>query len=169
MYEKFPRLSRAQHDENRRNPSGKQDYDMSNEPASERERASTLGVPMHPTPSTSNDSITLSPTNQFVAPISDTTSDLEFMRKRIKELEDQLSVATKSSAPSPALSQPAPSPATSVVSNIETKTSLAGSFHIHKECRPFGQDHPAFVTYGVLHKTRLLGQSHWINGVTGVR
>ncbi|THV48733.1 hypothetical protein BGAL_0231g00160 [Botrytis galanthina] len=160
-------LSRAQHDENRRNPSGKQDYDMSNEPASERERASTLGVPMHPAPPTSNDSITLSPTNQFTAPISDTTSDLEFMRKRIKELEDQLSVATKSSAPSPALSQPAPSPATSVVSNIETKTSLAGSFHIHKECRPFGQDHPAVVTYGVLHKTRLLGQSHWINGVTG--
>ncbi|KAF7934013.1 uncharacterized protein EAE97_008374 [Botrytis byssoidea] len=159
-YEKFPRSSRAQHDENRRNPSGKQNYDMSNEPASGRERASTLGVPMYPAPPTSNDSITLSPTNRFIAPISDTTSDLDFMRKRT---EDQLSLATKSSVPSPALS---PS-GTSVVSNIETKTSLTGSFHIHKECRPFGQDHPAIVTYGVLHKTRLLGQSHWINGVTG--
>ncbi|KAF7853857.1 uncharacterized protein EAF02_011846 [Botrytis sinoallii] len=167
VYEKFPRSSRAQHDENRRNSSDKQNYDMSDEPASERERGLTLGVPSYPAPPTSNNSFTLSPTNEFIAPISDPTSDLEFMRQRIKELEDQLSVATKSSVPSPALSQPAPSPVTSVVSNIETKTSLAGSFHIHKECRPFGQDHPAVETYGVLHKTRLLGQSHWINGVSG--
>ncbi|KAF5870631.1 putative c6 zinc finger domain-containing protein [Botrytis fragariae] len=159
--------SRAQHDENRRNSSHKQNYDMSNEPASERERGLTLGVPTYPAPPTSNNLIPLSPTNQFIAPVSDATSDLESMRQRIKELEDQLSLATKSSVPSPALSQPAPSPVTSVVSNIETKTSLAGSFHIHKECRPFGQDHPAVVAYGVLHKTRLLGQSHWINAVTG--
>ncbi|KAM0129697.1 hypothetical protein ACHAP3_007726 [Botrytis cinerea] len=167
VYEKFPRSSRAQHEEQRRNPGDRKNYGMSNESASERERGLTLGVPIHPALPTSNDSITLPLTNQFITPIPDATSSLEFMRQRIKELEDQLSVATKSSVPSPALSQPAPSTATPVVSNIEARTSLAGGFHVHRECRPFGQDHPAVVAYGVLHKTRLLGQSHWINGVTG--
>lgn len=169
VYDQFPHPLRARHDERRHISSDKQNH-VFIEPAPENDRSSTLGVTIYPTPPTSNDSgsITLVPPHQFIQPNSDPTNDVESMKRRIKELEDQLSIATKSSVPSPAFTHTSQSPAASVVSNYETKTSLSGTFHIHKESRPFGQNHPVVVTYGVLHKTRLLGQSHWINGVTAV-
>ena len=76
------------------------------------------------------------------------------MKRRIRELEEQLSEATQMSTQSPV-------PTSN--SNVETTTSrVAGTFYVH-ESRSF--DQPQAITRSVTHKTRLFGQSHWINGV----
>lgn len=122
------------------------------EPAPERERSSTLGVTIYPAPSSSNDLTKLPPAKELVAP-----DNVESLWQRIIKLEEQLSTAIKSSVSSPALSTPAPSPATSMVSNTESKASLSGNFHIQKESRPFSQGAPRGCNLEILHKTRLLG------------
>jgi hypothetical protein len=78
--------------------------------------------------------------------------DIESMKIRIQQLEEQLSRPTlRSIQPSISNSD----------SNIETTTSrIGGTFHIHRES---GQ--PQAITRSVTHKTRQFGQSHWINGV----
>jgi hypothetical protein len=82
--------------------------------------------------------------------------DLESMKIRIRQLEEQLSKATQKSTQS---STPNSS------SDLETTTSrIAGTFHVHHETNVFGQAH--FITRSVMHKTRLFGQSHWINGIS---
>lgn len=49
-------------------------------------------------------------------------------------------------------------------SRIETKTrNIAGNFHFHTEHRVTSQPHAAVRS--VTHKTRLFGQSHWVNAV----
>lgn len=49
-------------------------------------------------------------------------------------------------------------------SRVETSTrNIAGSFHFHAEHRAANQ--PQAVIRSATHKTRLLGQSHWINTV----
>ncbi|KAF7852778.1 hypothetical protein EAF04_010897 [Stromatinia cepivora] len=163
VYDRFPKPSR----ELRQVPGQRQNHHVPIGSASERDTGLTPGVPIYPVPPSLSDSIPLSPTSQYTTPNTDLASDVESMKRRIKELEDQLSIATKSSVPSRAHPHPAHSPASSIISNGETKSSLTGSFHVHKESRPFGQDHPVVLTNGVLHKTRLLGQSHWINAATG--
>jgi hypothetical protein len=50
-------------------------------------------------------------------------------------------------------------------SRVETTTvDFAGKFHFHREQRLPGQQ-PQAVTRSVTHKTRLFGQSHWVNAV----
>ncbi|GAB1313393.1 hypothetical protein MFIFM68171_03603 [Madurella fahalii] len=50
-------------------------------------------------------------------------------------------------------------------SRVETRTvDIAGTFYFHAEQRSANQ--PQAVTRSVTHKTRLFGQSHWVNGVT---
>lgn len=76
------------------------------------------------------------------------------MKSRIRQLEEQLSKATQMSTQSPV-------PTSN--SNIETTTSsIAGTFYVH-ESRLLGK--AQVISRSVMHKTRLFGQSHWINGV----
>lgn len=78
--------------------------------------------------------------------------DVEGMAGRIKQLEEQLSKAQR-------LTQ---SLASTPNSNIETTTSsLGGTFHLHRESRALGLSQ--VITRSVTHKTRMFGQSHWIN------
>ncbi|EDN92242.1 hypothetical protein SS1G_08105 [Sclerotinia sclerotiorum 1980 UF-70] len=175
VYDKFPTPSRtqaqaqAQLNELRQAPGQRQNHQLPIGPTSERDASLTPGIPICPVSPSLNDSMPLSLTGLYTTPNTDLTSDVESMKRRIKELEDQLSIATRPSVTSTARPHPALSPASSIISNREKKSSLAGTFHVHKESRPFSVDHPVAVTYGVLHKTRLLGRSHWINAVTGLK
>ncbi|KAI1388513.1 putative C6 transcription factor [Hypoxylon trugodes] len=86
------------------------------------------------------------------------TQDVESLNHRIRQLEEQLSKATKTSSQSPA---------STTESNIETITSrIGGTFHIHHE-DGFGQ--PQAIPRSITHKTRLFGQSHWVTGFPLVR
>lgn len=84
------------------------------------------------------------------------SQDVEYLRSRIRQLEDELPKTTIHSPQTPALTP-------SSTMSIETTTSrLAGTFHIHRSTL-FGQ---AYVfSRGIMHKTRMFGQSHWINGI----
>lgn len=96
------------------------------------------------------------------SPATDTTQvpsfNVDLMRSRIKHLEQQLYKAT----PKPVKTAPAATPA----SDFETTSSkFAGTFHVHgsnTESTIFGRS--ALMSRGISHKTRLLGQSHWMNG-----
>ncbi|KAF7556686.1 hypothetical protein G7Z17_g1240 [Cylindrodendrum hubeiense] len=85
------------------------------------------------------------------------TQDVESMRSRIRQLEDALAKSTiQSIYPSPL------TPASS--SSVETATSrLAGTFHLHHSTM-FGQ--ARISSRSIMHKTRMFGQSHWINGIS---
>ncbi|KAE9363170.1 putative C6 transcription factor [Stipitochalara longipes BDJ] len=79
--------------------------------------------------------------------------DVELMRNKIRQLEEQLAIATPMSTQSP-ISAPN--------STIETITSrFGGTFHIHHESRSLIQ--PETITRSVTHKNRQFGRSHWIN------
>lgn len=84
--------------------------------------------------------------------------DIESMKSRIRELEEQLSKATPRSIQSPV-------PTSS--SNIETTTSrMGGTFYVHHESGLSGR--PQAIARSVTHKTRVFGQSHWVNGAARV-
>ncbi|KAL4994910.1 hypothetical protein BDV10DRAFT_197100 [Aspergillus recurvatus] len=87
-------------------------------------------------------------------------SEVESMKSRIRQLEEQLSGVTE-----PARSQPRPSPN----SRIETSTSqIAGTFHINHEKRLLHDSQ--FVSRNlVIHKSRLFGSSHWAQGASMFR
>lgn len=78
------------------------------------------------------------------------------MKSRIRQLEEQLSKMTPTSTQSPkSISN----------SNVETSASdIGGTFYFHSESNLFGQ--VQVINRSVTHKSRLFGQSHWINGVT---
>lgn len=78
------------------------------------------------------------------------------MRSTIRQLEDQLQKATELAARARA------------ESNIETSLSgLSGEFHsLHSISGP---NQPGGASRSVWHKTRLFGQSHWVNGIVSVR
>ncbi|KAL5051286.1 hypothetical protein BDW71DRAFT_51493 [Aspergillus fruticulosus] len=86
-------------------------------------------------------------------------SEVESMKSRIRQLEEQLSRVTE-----PARSPPRPSPS----SRIETSTSqIAGTFHINHERRLHDSQ---FVSRNlVIHKSRLFGSSHWAQGASMFR
>ncbi|OGE56308.1 hypothetical protein PENARI_c003G02725 [Penicillium arizonense] len=89
------------------------------------------------------------------------TREVEFLRSKIRELEEQLSKAagtpTQSTAPTP-------------TSDIETTTSqLAGTFHVHNENLPSNHGESQVISRTFWHKTRLYGQSHWIGGISLLR
>ena len=80
--------------------------------------------------------------------------DAESMARRIKDLEDQLARITYAS--SAGVTKPSSS-------NIETlSTGLTGPFHIELEDRSCGVERAS--SKSVAHKTRVFGQSHWVNG-----
>lgn len=78
------------------------------------------------------------------------------MKRRIKELEDQLHGSSRSSIDR------------SLPLNPNLETSLgAGAFFVPHESGLFGEAQT--INQSVMHKTRLFGQSHWINGAILVR
>ncbi|KXX79504.1 Acetamidase regulatory protein [Madurella mycetomatis] len=73
------------------------------------------------------------------------------------------SAPTRHSPTAPSLAQ-SPLSTTTKGSRVETRTvDIAGKFYFHAEHRSANQ--PQAVTRSVTHKTRLFGQSHWVNGV----
>ncbi|KJZ70874.1 hypothetical protein HIM_09739 [Hirsutella minnesotensis 3608] len=86
----------------------------------------------------------------------DSGPESQRLKRRIKELEEQLADVTKKSKTSP---EPKP------VCNIETVSSwLSGTFHVHHD------ESNRSVARGISHKTRFFGQSHWgVNAVLLIR
>jgi hypothetical protein len=116
--------------------------------ASSISRASTV-------PSHLSKSLVASSTSASTLAGQPSARDVESMKTRIRQLEEQLSKATQRSTHSPV-------PTSN--SNIDTTTSgIAGTFYVHHESRLFGQ--AQVISRNVVHKTRLFGQSHWTNGV----
>ncbi|KAL4973647.1 hypothetical protein BDW66DRAFT_161894 [Aspergillus desertorum] len=84
-------------------------------------------------------------------------SEVESMKNRIRQLEEQLSRVTE-----PGRSRPQSFPN----SRIETSTSqIAGTFHINHERRLL-QDSQFVSRNLVIHKSRLFGSSHWAQGAS---
>ncbi|RSM02445.1 hypothetical protein CEP52_007913 [Fusarium oligoseptatum] len=84
------------------------------------------------------------------------SQDVEALRFKIRQLEDQVLKAHQGSSQS-VVSTP--------TSNIETTSSrIGGTFHFHSENRIFGRALP--ITRGISHKTRLFGQSHFVYTMT---
>ena len=80
------------------------------------------------------------------------------MARRIKDLEDQLARVTHAS-PARVTKQSS--------SNIESmSTRFTGDFHIELEDRSGGESRAC--SKSVIHKTRVFGKSHWVNGVVVV-
>lgn len=79
---------------------------------------------------------------------------LEAMRIRIRQLEAQLYKASPGST-----EKSYAKPDTSIET---TETKLSDTFHIHRGDRDV-LDQAALVSRSISHKTRLFGQSHWIN------
>ncbi|KAI1412362.1 putative C6 transcription factor [Hypoxylon sp. FL1857] len=85
--------------------------------------------------------------------------EVESLRNQIKQLQEQLSKATRTS------SRP---PASASDSNIEAVSSrVSGTFYVHHEDRSTGES--PIISRSVTHKTRVFGQSHWITGFALVR
>jgi len=85
--------------------------------------------------------------------------ELELMRNRIKQLEEQVS------RKNPQLSNPSESIWT--LNAVQTKSSLFGSFRYHDGSRLFGKCET--IGKAIVHKTRLSSQSHWSNWLLHVR
>lgn len=87
------------------------------------------------------------------------THEIEILKSKIRQLENQLAKSTKSDTETCA-----PTP----VSDIETTHShLAGTFHIHNASLPSNQGQ--MVRRSFIHKKRFFGQSHWISSMSLVR
>lgn len=93
-------------------------------------------------------------------PASQSSSrEVESLRIKIQQLEDQLLRANRRSA---GLSVPSPN------YNISTTTShIAGTYHVQEEVPADGRI--PTISRTIMHKTRVFGQSHWMNGVAQVR
>ncbi|KAI2464597.1 putative C6 transcription factor [Annulohypoxylon bovei var. microspora] len=95
------------------------------------------------------------------SPVASTpaSQELESLRSRVKQLEEQLSKTNQTPSRSPVLDPDY---------NIETITSrISGTFYIHHDDNLNGQSQA--ISRSVTHKTRVFGQSHWITGFTLVR
>lgn len=85
--------------------------------------------------------------------------DIHAIKSKIKQLENELSDVTARLA-----SQSVPTAG----SSTELSSSLLGDgVQIQDELSIHGQ--PQEISHGLMHKTRLFGQSHWMNGVAPVR
>ncbi|KAI1863140.1 uncharacterized protein JN550_009876 [Neoarthrinium moseri] len=123
---------------------GDPSHDMSTLPVQSRHGPSSLA------------GISSSTTNSASVP---SVWEMESMRTKIRRLEEQLARATPISAQATSTT---PKP------NVETtKSTLAGTFHLHHEGGASGQ--PQDITRGITHKTRSFGQSHWINMLSQFR
>lgn len=91
------------------------------------------------------------------------------MQRRIKELESELAEVSIKQPPSqnppvelaPSLTDPF---STQPEDTVTTSTRLAGTFHVHNESSECGAGRDG-IPRSVTHKTRVFGQSHWINGI----
>lgn len=82
------------------------------------------------------------------------SQDIEFLKNKIKELEERLSQSNGTSQ----------SPIQTPGSNIEAISSrIGGTFYVHHEEPLAGQ--PQNISRSVTHKSRMFGQSHWITGM----
>jgi hypothetical protein len=107
-------------------------------------------VPSHP-----SRSLVASSTSASTPASQPSARDVESVKSRIRQPEEQLSKATQKSTQSSVLTSN---------SNIQTTTSsIAGTFYVHHESRLLGQ--AQVISRSVTHKTLLFGQSHWMNGV----
>lgn len=87
------------------------------------------------------------------------TSEVEQLENRIKQLEHQLLLSnTRSQRPT----------RSSRVFSDSTALRLGGSVYLHHDLVPASKG-SSNVTQAVSHKTRLLGQTHWLNVITLVR
>lgn len=103
--------------------------------------------------------VTTSSTSPSTPNSHSSTHEIEMLKSKIRQLENQLDKSTKSSTETCA-----PTP----VSDIETTHShLAGTFHIHNASLPSNQGQ--MVRRSFIHKKRFFGQSHWISSMSLVR
>ncbi|KAM6519784.1 hypothetical protein FALCPG4_013371 [Fusarium falciforme] len=107
-------------------------------------------------PSHSATSLEPSLTSAPTLPTPPSSQEVEALRSRVRQLEDQLSRGLPGSSQS-MVSTP--------TSNIETTSSqIGGTFHFYSESHIFGRALP--ITRGISHKTRLFGQSHFVYTMT---
>lgn len=122
-----------------------------------------LPVSATPTCVESSASVTAEPASPSTETTQVSARNIDLMQSRIRHLEQQLSKAT---------SKPlhAATAATPAAADIETTSSkFAGTFHIHGSNTTstlFGRS--ALMSRSISHKTRLLGQSHWMNGAVPI-
>lgn len=126
-------------------------------------------VPAAPTSSTtttypaSSASVVAEPSSPATDIIQLSARNIDLMQSRIRNLEQQLSKATSKAVQ---ITKTAATPAT----DIETTSSkFAGTFHVHgsnASSALFGRS--ALMSRSISHKTRLLGQSHWMNGAVPI-
>jgi hypothetical protein len=93
-----------------------------------------------------------------ITPVSTTSVELDYMRSKIADLEDQLARANsfnRSVIPSVALS-PAPT------ASFHVTSGLSGPIDVLQDSRNLGNAYT--IPRGISHKNRVFGQSHWMNG-----
>ncbi|KAF3071175.1 hypothetical protein GL218_00223 [Daldinia childiae] len=99
-----------------------------------------------------------STTTASTAATYQSSQDIEFLKNKIKQLEERLSQSNETSQ----------SPIQTPGSNIEAISSrIGGTFYVHHEDPLAGQ--PQNISRSVTHKSRMFGQSHWITGMALVR
>ncbi|KFY40155.1 hypothetical protein V494_03628 [Pseudogymnoascus sp. VKM F-4513 (FW-928)] len=106
------------------------------------------------------------PSSSAASPVPDVAA----MQRRIRELESELAGVSIKQTPSknapvelaPALFDPF---STQKEDTLTTSTKLGGTFHVHNESSECGSGRVGGIPRSVTHKTRVFGQSHWINGI----
>lgn len=94
-------------------------------------------------------------------PVSVASQEMDSMRRKIADLETQLSrttTSTNGTATTPSMAAPSPAP----TNFIHISSGLAGPVSVLGETRAFASAHS--IARGVAHKNRVFGQSHWMNG-----
>ncbi|KAI0130656.1 putative C6 transcription factor [Daldinia grandis] len=101
---------------------------------------------------------TASTTTTSAAASYQSSQDIEFLKNKIKQLEERLSQSNRTSQSS----------VQTPTSNIEAISSrIGGTFYVHHEDHLAGQ--PQSISRSVTHKSRMFGQSHWITGMSLMR
>jgi hypothetical protein len=93
-----------------------------------------------------------------MTPQSSTSIELESMRSKVAELEQQLDQSRNAT---PSVTTPAPT------TSFHVTSGLAGAIDVLHDSRTFGHAYP--ISRGISHKNRVFGQSHWMNGFVVLR
>ena len=112
------------------------------------------------TPSHTSKSFAVCSTSVSALPSQSTSEDVESLKSRIRQLEVQLSEKTQKSNLS---SSPNSNPNVETITSRVASSHITGTFHVLNQSHLPGQGQT--ITRGVAHKTRLFGQSHWVNGI----
>jgi hypothetical protein len=94
------------------------------------------------------------PPSMPMTPSSITSIELDSMKARVAELENQLSRTVSSVASVPSITAPSPA------STVQITTSLSGAINLLQDNPKSGYP----IARGIAHKNRVFGQSHWMNG-----